>query len=129
MSYEPEIRRRRSFLIPKPFFSPGEDADAQCSPQAASKMRLKFRAAALTASLLAKLAKDEKKRQLAREEAVKRMKKEQRLKRRHEGEKRRELWAALREARDAQSKMKEQGEEREARQRQILTRTRTRAPP
>jgi hypothetical protein len=153
MSFEPTIRRRRSFLIQRPLFSSSAAAaaaaaaassassaaggggstpahkDAAAAVAAASfaasagsrtttntrkplPLLAKLRAVALTASLIAKLAKDEKKRQLAREAAVKRLKKEKRLKQRQEQEKRKQLWDELTAVRERESKRKEETDKR-----------------
>lgn len=122
---EAGVKRRRSFLLPKPF-SDAEDqsqiqtAEEHCEDEVdhqravkAKRHLAKFRSAALTASLIAKLSREEKKRQVAREAAVKRLKREQRERRRQEKEKRNQMWDTLRRVRDAQIR-----EERITKQRQ-----------
>ena len=103
MSEGGAIKRRRSFLVQKPSLGRAGEIGAGENEGAAGPLG-KFKAVALTASLIARLSKQEKKRQLAREAAVKRLKKEERARRRQEKEERKQLWDSLRRLRDNQIK-------------------------
>ncbi len=100
------LRRRRSFILPAPIKQ--LQALAAKSPIRKSMMKemgalAKFRKAgrkvALTASLLAKLARDAKKKKAAEAAAAKRKKRAEREKRRNEKARQRKMWEKLKEAR------------------------------